>query len=152
MDEAEERAAVEAVREVIRSKRLFRYGTAGGNPLASSRVTRLERSFAATMGAGHALAVNSGTSALVCALVGLGVRPGDEVIVPAYTWFSTATAVLAVGAVPVVAEVDGSLTLDPEDARARISPRTRAIVAVHMRGAPAAMDRPAGCDGHRPGS
>ena len=126
---------------MVRSKRLFRYGTAGGNPLAASRVTRLERSFAATMGADHALAVNSGTSALVCGLVGMGIGPGDEVIVPAYTWISTATAVLAVGAVPVVAEVDASLTLDPDDARGKVSPRTRAIVAVHMRGAPAAMDR-----------
>jgi 8-amino-3,8-dideoxy-alpha-D-manno-octulosonate transaminase len=139
--EDEERAAVEAVRDLMRSKRLFRYGGVSANPLEASRVRRLERSFAHRMGAGHALAVNSGTSALVSGLVGLGVGPGDEVIVPAYTWFSTASSVLAVGAVPVVAEVDDSLTLDPEDARDRLSPYTRAIVAVHMRGAPAAMDR-----------
>jgi 8-amino-3,8-dideoxy-alpha-D-manno-octulosonate transaminase len=139
--EAEERAAVEAVRDVIRSKRLFRHGGVTGNPLERSRVRRLERSFAATMGTEHALALNSGTSAIVCGLVGMEVGPGDEVIVPAYTWFSTASAVLAVGAVPVVAEVDESLTLDPEDARRKVSPRTKAIVAVHMRGAPAAMDR-----------
>jgi dTDP-4-amino-4,6-dideoxygalactose transaminase len=69
------------------------------------------------------------------------VGPGDEVVVPAYTWFSTATAVLAVGAVPIIAEVDESLTLDPEDVRGRLSEHTKAIVAVHMRGAPAAMDR-----------
>jgi dTDP-4-amino-4,6-dideoxygalactose transaminase len=93
------------------------------------------------MGTSHALAVNSGTSALVCGLVGMGVGPGDEVIVPAYTWFSTAGSVLAVGAVPVIADVDESLTLDPEDARSKISGHTRAIIAVHMRGAPAAMDR-----------
>ena len=84
--------------------------------------------------------MNSGTSALVCGLAGLEIGPGDEVIVPAYTWVSTLTAVMAVGAVPVVAEVDESLTLDPADARGRITPRTRAIVPVHMRGAPAAMD------------
>lgn len=139
--EAEERAAVEAVREVMRSKRLFRYGGVSGNPLERSRVHRLERSFAATMDTEHALAVNSGTSALVCGLAGMGIGPGDEVIVPAYTWFSTASAVLAVGAVPVVAEVDESLTLDPDDARRRITPLTRALIPVHMRGAPAAMDR-----------
>jgi dTDP-4-amino-4,6-dideoxygalactose transaminase len=85
--------------------------------------------------------VNSGTSALVCGLVGMGLGPGDEVIVPAYTWYSTAGSVLAVGAVPVIADVDESLTLDPDDARGKVSAHTRAIVAVHMRGAPAAMDR-----------
>jgi dTDP-4-amino-4,6-dideoxygalactose transaminase len=135
--EAEELAAVEAVREVLRSKRLFRYG----GPLPRSRAARLEKSFAAAMGARHALALNSGTSALVCALAAMEVGPGDEVIVPAFTWISTATAVLDVGATPVIAEVDASLTLDPDDARAKLSPRTRAIVPVHMRGAPAAMDR-----------
>lgn len=139
--EAEEREAVEAVREVMRSKRLFRYGGVSGNPLEGSRARRLERSFAAKVGSAHALAVNSGTSALVCGLAGMGIGPGDEVIVPAYTWFSTASAVLAVGAVPVVAEVDRSLTLDPRDARSKVSPHTRALIAVHMRGAPAAMDR-----------
>ena len=88
----------------------------------------------------HALAVNSGTSALVSALAGMGVGRGDEVIVPAYTWISTAVAVVAVGAVPVIADVDESLTLDVEDARRKISPHTRAIIPVHMRGAAAAMD------------
>ena len=141
IDDSEEQEAVDAVRAVIRSKRLFRYGGTTGNPFETSRVRRLERSFAATMGTEYALALNSGTSALVCGLVALGVGAGDEVIVPAYTWFSTASAVRAAGAIPVVAEVDESLTLDPDDARAKVSSRTRAIVAVHMRGAPAAMDR-----------
>jgi dTDP-4-amino-4,6-dideoxygalactose transaminase len=141
MGEAEEDAAVEAVRDVIRSKRLFRHFGMSANPFEASRTRRLEKSFAAAIGTDHALAVNSGTSALVSGLVGMGVGPGDEVIVPAYTWFSTASAVLAVGAVPVVAEVDESLTLDPDDAARRVSPRTRALIPVHMRGAPAAMDR-----------
>jgi dTDP-4-amino-4,6-dideoxygalactose transaminase len=140
LDEDEAEAAAEAARDVVRSKRLFRYGGVSPSLLERSRVSRLERRFADTVGVEHALAVNSGTSALVCGLVGLGVGPGDEVIVPAYTWFSTATAVLAVGAVPVVAEVDASLTLDPDDVRRRISPRTRALVPVHMRGAPADLD------------
>jgi 8-amino-3,8-dideoxy-alpha-D-manno-octulosonate transaminase len=138
-DEAE--AAAEAAREVVRSRRLFRYGGVKPSLLDASRVSRLERRFARAVGVEHALAVNSGTSALVCGLVGLGVGPGDEVIVPGYTWFSAATAVLAIGARPVVGEVDASLTLDPDDVPARISPRTRALVAVHMRGAPADMDR-----------
>jgi 8-amino-3,8-dideoxy-alpha-D-manno-octulosonate transaminase len=140
LDESEEEAAVEATRAVMRSKRLYRFGGASINPFERSRVGELERSFARLTGAEHALAVNSGTSALVCGLIGMGIGPGDEVIVPAYTWFSTASSVLAAGAVPVVAEVDGSLTVDPEDLRRKLSPHTRAIIAVHMRGAPARMD------------
>src|SRR5581483_906779 len=127
-------------RELMRTKQLSRSVSVGGHPLKRSRVDQLERRFARRVGVQHALAVNSGTSALVCALVALGVGPGDEVIVPAYTWFSTATAVLALGAVPVIAEVDDSLTLDPADVVRRISPFTRALIAVHMRGAPAKMD------------
>jgi dTDP-4-amino-4,6-dideoxygalactose transaminase len=140
LGQEEEDAAVEAVREVIRSKRLFRYYGLTPNPLQRSRVRRFEKEFESFMGAGHALAVNSGTSALVSALNGLGVGPGDEVIVPAYTWFSSATAVMAVGAVPVIAEVDDSLTLDPVDLEAKLSPHTAAAIPVHMRGAPAQMD------------
>jgi dTDP-4-amino-4,6-dideoxygalactose transaminase len=137
--EDEEEAAVEAVRDVIRSKRLFRsYGVTPS--LRRSKTGELETAFAGRIGTANALAVNSGTSALVCALVGLEIGPGDEVIVPAYTWISTATAVLAVGAVPVVAEVDDSLTIDPADVARKLSPNTKAIVPVHMRGAPARMD------------
>jgi 8-amino-3,8-dideoxy-alpha-D-manno-octulosonate transaminase len=141
MDGTEEEAAIEAVREVMRSKRLFRWEGVSGDPLEPSKVQQLERSFASAMGCDHALAVNSGTSALVCALAGLGAGPGDEVVVPAYTWFSTASSVLAVGAAPVVADVDDSLTLDPDAARGALSPYTKAIIAVHMRGAPASMNR-----------
>lgn len=140
LDESEEHAAVEAVREVMRSKRLFRFYGVSSSPLQRSKVRGLEESFARRMGVEYAVAVNSGTSALVCALVGLEIGPGDEVVVPAYTWFSTASAVLAVGAVPVVAEIDDSLTIDPADVEKKLSPHTRAILAVHMRGAPAQMD------------
>ena len=65
---------------------------------------------------------------------------GDEVIVPAYTWIASATAVLAVGGIPIIAEVDESLTLDPADVAAKITPYTKAILPVHMRGAPSRMD------------
>jgi len=140
LGEEEEEAVVAAVREVMRSKRLFRYFGVSRNPFQKSHVLEFERAFAARMGVEHALAVNSGTSALVCGLIGLGVGPEDEVIVPAYTWLSTASAVMAVGAVPVIAEVDESLTLDPENVRKKISPYTKAIIPVHMRGAPARMD------------
>jgi 8-amino-3,8-dideoxy-alpha-D-manno-octulosonate transaminase len=92
------------------------------------------------MGVTHALAVTSGTAALVCALQGIGIGPGDEVIVPAFTWIASASAVAAVGGIPIVAEVDESLTLDPVDVEKKISPYTKAIMPVHMRGVPCRMD------------
>jgi dTDP-4-amino-4,6-dideoxygalactose transaminase len=126
-----------ALRRVIESKNLFRYYGVGEGP---DEVASFEREFAEHIGAKHALMVNAGSSALICGLIGAGVGDGDEVIVPAYTWNATPNAVLATGALPVLAEVDESLTLDPEDVERRITPRTRAILPVHMRGAPAAMD------------
>jgi len=140
LGEAEEEAAAEAARDVIRGKRLFRYYGASGKPLERSRVKRFEREFARQAGTAHALALNSGTSALVTGLAAMGIGPGDEVIVPGYTWFSSAGAVMAVGAVPVICEVDESLTIDVADARSKLSPHTRAVMPVHMRGAPARMD------------
>lgn len=128
---------LDALRRVIESKNLFRYYGVGEGP---TEVASFEREFAELMGREHALLVNAGSSALICALIGAGVGEGDEVIVPAYTWNATPNAVLASRALPVLAEVDESLTLDPEDVERRITARTRAILPVHMRGAPAAMD------------
>lgn len=105
-----------------------------------SMVYTLEREFEQRTGARHCLAVNSCTSALLTSLVALGVGPGDEVIVPGYTFIASIAAVVHRGAVPVLAEIDESLTLDPEDVARRITPATKAIIAVHMLGAPAAMD------------
>jgi dTDP-4-amino-4,6-dideoxygalactose transaminase len=84
------------------------------------------------LGVKHALTVNSGTSALISALAAAGIGPGDEVLVPAYTWVSTAIAPLAVGAVPILVDVNQSLTIDPEDIKRKITPHTRAIIPVHM--------------------
>jgi 8-amino-3,8-dideoxy-alpha-D-manno-octulosonate transaminase len=126
----------QAVIEVIRSKRLFRYYGPEPGP---SQAAALEAAFAQHMGARHAAAVTSGTASLMCALIGAGIGPGDEVIVPAYTWIASAAAVAMAGAIPIVAEVDESLTLDPADVARKITPRTRAIMPVHMRGAPACM-------------
>jgi 8-amino-3,8-dideoxy-alpha-D-manno-octulosonate transaminase len=128
----------QAVLEALRARRLFRYY---GPQAGSSQVELLENEFKGLMGSPHALAVNSGTSALICALQGVGVGPGDEVILPAYTWIASASAVAAVGGIPVLAEVDESLTLDPADVERKISPYTRAILPVHMRGVPCQMDR-----------
>lgn len=133
IDEKEE----SLVLDVLRSQRLFRYYGPQEGP---SKVAELEERFGALIGVEHALAVTSGTAALICGLVALGIGPGDEVIVPAYTWIASAEAVLAVGAVPVVAEVDESLTLDAVDVERRITQYTKAILPVHMRGAPCQMD------------
>jgi 8-amino-3,8-dideoxy-alpha-D-manno-octulosonate transaminase len=133
LDEEEEAAVL----EVLRNKRLFRFYGAYEGP---SKVAELEKNFAAFTETPYAQAVTSGTAALICALRGMGIGPGDEVIVPAYTWIASASAVLAVGAVPVIAEVDESLTLDPQDIENKIMPYTKVIIPVHMRGAPCAMD------------
>jgi len=101
----------------------------------------LETEFAATLGGGLSLATNSGTSALHIAIGALGLKPGDEVIVPALSFIATAQAVLHEGAVPVFADVDPvTYNIDPSDIARRITPRTRAIVPVHLHGLPADMD------------
>lgn len=127
---------IDAVAEVIRTGQLFRYR--GGE---DGKVARCEQVIRQRQGCREALVVSSGTGALICGLVGLGIGPGDEVIVPAYTWLASAGAVLAVGAIPVLAEIDESLMLDPADLERRIGPRTKAVIPVHMAGHPCAMDR-----------
>ena len=122
---------------VLERKRIFRYLPAG---LESSEVSKLESEYKQFLGMDYALAVNSGTSALICALIAAGVGPGDEVIVPAYTWIATAAAVAILNAVPVLAEIDASLTADPRDLAHKITERTKAIIVVHMRGIAADMD------------
>lgn len=128
---------IQAVTEVLRSKSLFRFMK---DP-ATSPVARFEAMFAEKTGAKYVLAVNSGTSALIIGLVGMGVSHGDEVLVPAYTYIATAAAVLALGAFPVIVEIDGSLTMDPEDMEKKITSRTKAAIPVHMRGTPCNMER-----------
>lgn len=117
----------------------------GGDLVRSSNpaqeCARFEAALAGFTGTNHALAVNSGTSALVCALQAAGIGPGDEVLVPAYTWMATAAAPLLVGAVPVLVEVDATLTLDPADMARKITPRSRAVIPVHMLNRPCDMDR-----------
>lgn len=126
---------IDAVTAVLRSKVIFRF-LAGDN----SRCAELERKFEEFTGRQHALAVGGGTAALICGLVGMGVGEGDEVIIPGYTYVASAAAVLICGAVPVLAEIDESLTMDPADAERKITERTRAIMPVHMRGIPCDMD------------
>lgn len=119
----------------LKGPHLFRYY----NP-RPSKVAAAEQAFAELLGVKHALAVNSCTSALIAALRALGVGAGDEVIVPGYTFFASAAVIGTCNAIPVIADVDDTLTLDPKDVERKITPRTRAIIVVHMRGKPAQMD------------
>lgn len=127
----------QAVLRVLDKKRVFRFLSRG---MEDSEASELETGYRELTGCSHALAVSSGTSALITALTGAGVGPGDEVIVPAYTYIATAAAVIAVRAVPVIAEVDMSLNLDPSDFARKITRFTKAVIPVHMRGVPARMD------------
>lgn len=120
---------VSAVRRVLLSRKLFRY-----EPGGARACERFERSFAREIGVSRTLLVTSGTGALIAALGACGVGPGDEVLVPAYTFVATPLAAAAVGAVPVVVNVDSSLGLDPVDMERKLSRRTRAVIAVHMDG------------------
>ncbi len=124
-----------AVMEVLDSQSLFRHY--GPKPLG--RVLQFERAFARAMGARHAVAVTSGTAALITALSALGVGPGDEVVVPTYTWVATINSVVSVGAVPVFVDIDASLTMDPSAVEAALTPRAKVLLPVHMRGAGANM-------------
>ncbi len=125
-----------AVLEVLDSQSLFRHY--GPRPL--HKVVQFERAFAEAVGARHAVGVTSGTAALMAALAALGAGPGDEVIVPTYTWVATINAVVALGAVPVFVDVDATLTMDPAKVDAAVTPRTKVILPVHMRGCGADMD------------
>jgi len=124
----------ELIRDEVTGPHLFRYY--GSRP---SKVRQFEEAFAEALRAKYVLAVNSGTSALVAAAVAAGIGPGDEVIVPAYTFFASVAIVVVAKAIPVIAEVDASLNLDPNDVANKITDQTRAIIPVHMQGVPARM-------------
>lgn len=122
--------------DVLESRNPFRWN----NPPAKSKVATFEREFAARMKTQYALAVTSGTAALHVALAALEVGPGDEVIIPAWTWYSCYNAVVQLGALPVFAEIDESFNLDPRDLERHITPQTKVIMAVSLQGNPAEMD------------
>jgi dTDP-4-amino-4,6-dideoxygalactose transaminase len=118
---------LERVRQVIESRHW------GGYPMPSRYAAEFADRFAAIHGAKYGLCVANGTIAIIAALQAAGIGFGDEVIVPAYTWDGTATAVLFVGGVPIFADVDpDTYCLSVEAARAAITPRTRAILPVHL--------------------
>ncbi len=121
----------EAVDRVLRS----------GMLAAGPEVAAFESEFAEYVGGRHCVAMNSGTSALHLALLAMGIGPGDEVIVPSFSFAATANSVALTGARPVFADIDrNTFNLDPEATRAAITPRTKAIMPVHLYGQLAAMD------------
>jgi 8-amino-3,8-dideoxy-alpha-D-manno-octulosonate transaminase len=126
------------VLEVLDRKYLFRYYGPEDYP---SKVRELELEFAKKVGSKYALATTSCTGALITALVACGVGPGDEVIVTGYTFFASCAAIVGAKAIPVICEIDETLTMDPDDIEKKISPSTKALVVVHMRGVPCDMDR-----------
>ena len=124
--------------EVLESGYLFRYGSPD-DPAFKGKVYQLEQQVAKLVDVRHAVAVNSGTTALLVALGGLGIGPGDEVVVPGYTFIASISSIVYARAIPILAEIDKTLNLDPEDVRRKITPRTKAIMAVHMLGNPARL-------------
>lgn len=111
-----------------------------GQLAQGQRVRDFEEQFAAFVGVPHAVATSSGTTALHLALLALGLQPGDEVVVPSFSFTATASAVVHAGGTPVFADVDPQyFTLDPERAEAAIGPRTRVIMPVSLYGQPADM-------------
>lgn len=120
--------------EVVDSRRPFRWSVGEG-----SKALQFEKAYAAHIGAKHALGVTSGTTALFTAMAALEIGPGDEVILPAWTWYADYDAIVLAGALPVFAEIDESFNIDPADIEDKITPQTKAIIAVHLQGTPADM-------------
>lgn len=129
----------EAVAEVIGRGVLFRYGFNEKRKNIFT-VQDFEAQFCKYMGCRYALGVSSGSAALRVALAALRIQPGDEVITQCFTFVATIESVLEAGGVPILTEVDHSLNMDPRDLEAKITPKTRAIIPVHMLGVPARMD------------
>jgi dTDP-4-amino-4,6-dideoxygalactose transaminase len=128
------------VLDVLRRKSLFLYyGRDPKNP--PPMAATLEREFREKIGTKFALAVSSGTAALEVALGALGVGPGDEVIIPVWSWVSCFTSVVRVGARPVLAEIDDTLCISPEEIARLVTPRTKVVMVVHYQGVAADMDR-----------
>lgn len=125
-----------AALDVLESRSLFRYY----GPNFLGRTAAFEAALATRVGSAHAVATSSGTAALRTALAALGIGCGDEVIVPSFTFIATVNAVVLAGAVPVFAEIDETLGLDPADVAAKISSRTAALLPVHIENVACAME------------
>jgi 8-amino-3,8-dideoxy-alpha-D-manno-octulosonate transaminase len=120
--------------EVLQSRSPFRWRG------QESKALQFEKAYAAHIGVKYAIGVTSGTTALYTAMAALEVGPGDEVILPAWTWYADYDAVVLCGALPVFVEIDESFAMDPRELEAKITPRTKAIVPSHLQGGVADMD------------
>lgn len=122
--------------DVVKEKSPFRhYGI--GKP---NKVETFEKEAKEYFGRKLALAVSSGSGALFCAAAALGIGPGDEVILPSFGWFSDFYAITNLGALPVFADIDEDLAIDPEDIKRKITPKTKAVIVIYFQGYPAKMD------------
>jgi len=127
------------IMDVLEKGYLFRYGNED-DPNFTHKVATFEKEFTKYIGVKNSLAVTSGTAALMTCLAALGIGPGDEVIIPGYTFIASISAIIYSRAIPVLAEIDESLTIDPLDIEKRITEKTKAIMPVHMLGNPCNMD------------
>src|SRR5438067_6155174 len=127
------------VNDVLETGILMRYGF-DGHRKGIWKSKELEQEISHRFGSKYAQLVSSGTAALTTALAALGVGSGDEVIMPAFTFVASFEAVLSVGAIPVLVDIDETLTLDPDAVRKAITPKTRCVMPVHMCGSMADMD------------
>ena len=130
---------VKEVMEVLEGRYLFRYGSADTEGY-THKVVDFEDALRETLKVKHAVATTSGTCSLMACLAALGIGGGDEVIVPGYTFIASISTIMLAGAVPVLAEIDESLTMDPTRIEALITPKTKAIMPVHMLGNPCDLD------------
>lgn len=125
---------LEAIKEVLESGEFYRY------QLKPGPCELFEKEAAAYFGVKNSLTITSGTNAIIIALTALGIGEGDEVIIPAYTFYATASAVLNVGAIPVVVNIDNSLMISPIEIKNAITDKTKAIIPVHMDGLQSPME------------
>ena len=124
---------IDAIAQAIRGERMFRYGV-------GDQCETFERRYAEYLGVEHVNLTASGTNALTAAVTAMGIGPGDEVLVPAHTYMATTLAVISAGAIPVIVDIDETLTIDPEVVDDAAGPQTRAVIPVHMWGAACNMD------------
>lgn len=127
------------VNDVLETGILMRYGFDGPRK-GRWKAKELEQAITKVFGCGYAQLTSSGTSALTTAMAALGIGAGDEVIMPSFTFVASFEAVLSVGAIPVLVDVDDTLTLQPAAVRAAITPATKCVMPVHMCGSPADLD------------
>ena len=120
---------IEALKKLFDRKRFYRYQST-----YESECDLFESEFSKLFNTNHSILLSSGTNALILALLSSGIKPGDEVLIPTYTFVATASAVIHAGAIPVLVNINSDLSLDTEDARTKITDKTKALILVHMDG------------------